>query len=154
MDLREKRADDLAKLKAEIRALPLGRVIPLAAWWRDQPWNLLWVRWFLLYALLPFFLLHGIEQVGIGHAALGFGVYFALTWLIVLTLCMRPERIDVGLLLGVALFTAIVGVACVSLVAQLPVIKSFSANTGSVSLPARWIGFLIGVGLVEEVAKA
>ena len=159
MDFQEKRADDLGRLKAEFRAVRLKNVIPLAVWWKDQPWNLLWVRWFLAYALFPFVLLRTIDQFGFGGVTLSFGVYFALTWLIVLTLCMRPERIDAGLLLGVSAFTAIIGVAVVWVAEQLPLIKTLydhalSDPLQSPWLVTRWFGFVFGVGLIEEATKA
>jgi RsiW-degrading membrane proteinase PrsW (M82 family) len=159
MDFHEKRAEDLGRLKAELRAVRLKEVIPLAVWWKDQPWNLLWVRWFLAYALFPFVLLHTIDQFGFGGVTLSFGVYFALTWLIVLTLCMRPERIDAGLLLGVSAFTAIIGVAVVLVAQQLPLIKALydSALSDPLQSPwlvSRWFGFVFGVGLIEEATKA
>lgn len=47
--------------------------------------NLVWVQWLLVYALFLFALLRFIEQMGVGNTALGFGLYFAFTWLIVLS---------------------------------------------------------------------
>jgi RsiW-degrading membrane proteinase PrsW (M82 family) len=159
MDFHEKRAEDLGRLKAELRAVRLKKVIPLAVWWKDQPWNLLWVRWFLAYALFPFVLARTVDQFGFGGVILSFGVYFALTWLIVLTLCMRPERIDAGLLLGVSAFTAIIGMAVVLVAQQLPLINTLyecalSDPLQSLSLLTRWFGFVFGVGLIEEATKA
>jgi RsiW-degrading membrane proteinase PrsW (M82 family) len=159
MDFQEKRAEDLARLKAESRAVRLKKVIPLAVWWKDQPWNLHWVRWFLAYALFPFVLLGTIDKFGFGGVTLSFGVYFALTWLIVLTLRMRPERIDAGLLLGVSAFTAIIGVAVVLVAQQLPLIKALDDRASSDPLQSswpvpRWFGFVVGMGLLEEATKA
>jgi RsiW-degrading membrane proteinase PrsW (M82 family) len=71
-----------------------------------------------------------------------------------LTLCMKPETIDVGLLLGVAAFTAIVGVTAAFLVEQIPAVKSlFDGKEGAFFL-VRWAGMVLGVGLVEEAVKA
>ena len=85
---------------------------------------------------------------------MGFGLYFALTWLIVLTLCMKPERVDVGLLLGVAASTAIVGVVAAFLVEQIPAVKWLFDKAEGTFVLARCAGFVLGAGLVEEAAKA
>src|SRR5947209_1283770 len=96
----EARSDDFSRFKEEFRAVQLGTVIPLAAWLNDQPWNLIWVRWFLFYALFPiavgFFF--GREGVALGDAAWAFGLYFAGVWLTVINLTLRPEKIRYALL--------------------------------------------------------
>ena len=80
----------------EFRAVPLERVVPLAAWLGDRPWNLLWVRWLLFYAFFPLALgrFIGDEGIPIRNAAWAFGLYFAGVWLTVLSLAMRPQKLD------------------------------------------------------------
>jgi RsiW-degrading membrane proteinase PrsW (M82 family) len=148
------RADDWDRLRAEFLQVRLDQVVPLGAWLRDQPWKLLWVRWFLVYALVPFALATGAETLGMESAAWGFGVYFALTWLIVLTLCMRPERVDYTLLGLVALFTVVIGITLVLFGQQLPLISQLYGAAQSDVVPVRLFGFVLGVGLMEEACKA
>ena len=97
-----------ADLQAEFRQLRFDRIFPLGAWLQDQPWNVRWVQWFLLYALFPFILVKSTQSLE--QAAWGFGIYFAVTWLIVLSLCMRPEKVNPELMVAVWVITAILGV--------------------------------------------
>src|SRR5712692_972503 len=122
-ELRGKGGEHLEKLRKEFRQVRLDKVIPLASWIKDKPWNVLWVRWFLLYALVPFVLLNLLHSHAIDFKDLtwAFGLYFALTWLIVLHFCMRPEKLDIVLLGQVGLFTAVVGIILVLFGQTLPV---------------------------------
>lgn len=158
MNFREQRADDLYRFAAEMRAVRLSRIMPLGAWLKDRPWDLVWVRWFLAYALFPFLLLRTIGHLKFENVALAFGVYFAFTWLIVLTLTMRPERLDLGLLCGVAMFTAVVGMLVIlPVVANLPgmrFLQSVVDRPGEASnLLLLWFAWIVGVGLLEEGCK-
>jgi len=150
----EARSDDWDRLRSEFLHVRLDQVVPLGAWLRDQPWKLLWFRWFLVYALVPFVLATGAETLGMESAAWGFGGYFALTWLIVLTLCIRPERVEYPLLGLVAVFTIVVGISLVLFGQQLPLISQFYGAAKSEVIPIRWLGFVLGVGLMEEGCKA
>jgi protease PrsW len=146
------RVDDFELLKEEFRHIRLDRLIPLAGWLQDQPWNLVWVRWFLAYALCPFVLL--FMNPSVQTAAWGFGLYFAVTWLIVFSLCMKPEPVDKGLLAAVCIFTAVVGVTLVLFGQNLPLINLLYKGTESEFLPVQLVSYVLGVGLLEEAAKA
>src|SRR5207247_2336794 len=100
------RRDELAALKEEFRSVRLSTVIPLAAWWKDRPWNLLWVRWFLFYALFPLALasFYG-EGVQFGTVAWALGLYFAGVWLTVLNLTMKPGKIQYAVAAQIWFFT-------------------------------------------------
>jgi protease PrsW len=150
------RADDWERLREEFTRIRFDQVVPLGAWIRDKPWNLVWVRWFLGYALFPFILLLGARSgtLGLTNAAWGYSLYFSLTWLIVLTLCIRPERLDLPLMGLVCFSTAVVGIPLVLIVQKLPLISSLYAATESPSLIGRLTGFTLGVGLMEEGFKA
>lgn len=104
-------------------------------------------------------MLHTVDQFSFSGITLSFGLYFALTWLIVLTLCMKPKRIDMGLPLGVAAFTAVVGVPLVVVATELPFLHTLNAQTingsgQSHGLLTRRLGFVLGAAVVEEVVKA
>jgi RsiW-degrading membrane proteinase PrsW (M82 family) len=139
-------------LQAEFRQLRFDRIFPLGAWLRDQPWNVPWVRWFLLYALFPFILVQSTRNLD--QTAWGFGLYFAITWLIVLSFCMRPEKVNYELLLAVWVTTAVLGVAVVLYGQKLPLISALYAATEQDNPIGRWLGFTLGVGPLEEAAKA
>jgi RsiW-degrading membrane proteinase PrsW (M82 family) len=71
-----------------------------------------------------------------------------------LTLALRPDHVGLGRSALVVLFTAFVGVAVVLILQQLPLLSTLYASTESSAWPPRLIGFVFGVGPVEETAKA
>lgn len=139
--------------------LRIDTVLPLAVWLKDKPWNQLWVRWFLAYALLPLALVQFItdETNNIAFGAWFFGLYFAILWLMVLYISMNPGKPDVKLIGQIALFTAFVGVIIVILLQQFPPFNVLYAGTqiqGELGFLPRLLGFVLGVGVVEEGTKA
>src|SRR4029453_11357529 len=144
------------RLKEEFRSVRLSSVIPLASWVNDQPWNLLWVRWFIFYALFPLAIavIMGREGGTLQNAAWALGIYFAAVWLTVLNLFMKPERVRYELILQIWLFTVIAGIFLVLNLQKVPLIANLYDATKSTDLVGRLIGFICGVGLLEEGAKA
>lgn len=139
--------------------LRVETILPLAVWLKDKPWNQFWVRWFLAYALLPLALVQFIndETNNIAFGAWFFGLYFAILWLMVLYLSMNPGKPDVKLLAQIGLFTAFVGVIIVMVLQRLPPFNLLYAGTqvqGELAFLPRMLGFILGVGVVEEGTKA
>jgi RsiW-degrading membrane proteinase PrsW (M82 family) len=155
-ELHDARSDDFEKLREEFRAVRLHTVMPLTAWLKDRPWDLLWVRWFAFFALFPLLLARtlGVEEIQLGQAAWALGIYFALLWLVVLSLFMRPQKIGMELFAQISLFTIIVGMTLVLILQRLPILNTLYAETQSQLLLARAFGYVLGVGLLEEAMKA
>ena len=133
--------------------------MPLAVWLKDKPWNQFWVRWFIAYALLPLALVQFIndETNNIAFGAWFFGLYFAILWLMVLYTSMAPGKPDLKVLGQVGLFTAFVGVIIVTILQRFPPFNVLYAGTqiqGELALLPRLLGFVLGVGVVEEGTKA
>ena len=139
----------------ELRSLPFPVLFPVRDWLADRPWNLLWVRWFAFFAFFPM-LLYAVyrEQVTLQQAAWSFGLYFAMIWGLLLHLCLRPGRVSTRRVVGVAAFTALVGVNVLLACQRLPVISDFYTATDSASLLGRLTGYILGVGILEETTKA
>lgn len=154
-DFYTRSSDEFSRLRNEFRSVRMSTVIPLSAWLNDRPWDLLWVRWFLVYALTPLILSRfAVESSSLGSTAWAFGIYFALLWLAVLHVAMRPGKLDTRLLLIIAAFTSVVGVVLVLLLQQLPGFKQLYTDALEASyLVYRLIGFIFGIGLLEEVVK-
>jgi RsiW-degrading membrane proteinase PrsW (M82 family) len=139
--------------------LRIDTVLPLAVWLKDKPWNHVWVRWFLAYALLPLALVQFINEQtnNIAFGAWFFGLYFAILWLMVLYTSMNPGKPDIKLLGQVALFTAFAGVIIVLILQRCPPFNLLYAGTqieGELGFIPRLLGFVLGVGVVEEGTKA
>jgi RsiW-degrading membrane proteinase PrsW (M82 family) len=137
-----------------MKLIGFGNLLPYREWLADQPWNLVWVRWFIGVALFPLFLMFwaATAQLAFESIAFLFGIYFALMWAAVLYFMLKP-RLSFLRIAQVSLFTIMVGIALVLIIQRLPVVSSFYSAANSASLVGRLIGFVCGVGVVEECAK-
>src|SRR5579871_3209464 len=152
-----------AELQEEFRSVPLETILPFGAWIREKPWNVAWAKWFLVYALFPFalpFLLGIIESSDtnlgtlIKHIGWAYATFFAVLWLMVIYLCMRPGRLDYRLLASVAAFTALAGIPLVLFLQIVPPFNLLYATTQTQNLLFNLVGFIFGVGILEEGCKA
>jgi RsiW-degrading membrane proteinase PrsW (M82 family) len=145
----------LGRAAAEVKALPFATIFPIQDWLRDKPWNLRWVRWFGFFAFYPLLMTRLFEDgISLTAAAWAFGIYFAAIWALIFYFCLHPPVIKPAVLIGTALFTALVGVSLLLAAQQLPVIKSFYAETESANLVGQLFGYVFGVGIMEEATKA
>jgi hypothetical protein len=92
--------------------VPWPALVPLRAWWLAGQWRRGGPGLFGLFALAPFVLLRATSNdLDIKRIAWGFAVYFAAWWLVALWALIRPETLDLWLLVRVAVFTAAAGTA-------------------------------------------
>ncbi len=138
----------------ELRLIGIRNLLPYKDWLADKTWNLLWVRWFLGIALFPLLLFYWASSARLEFQSVAFlfGIYFALMWAVVLYFMLLP-RLLFGRIAKVALFTMTVGITLVLLLQQLPFVSSLYSATNSASIVGRLIGFVFGVGVVEEIIK-
>jgi len=141
---------------AQLVRLGPAALVPVSAWRRDRPWTIASVQWFLFFTIFPLFLVAWTALAGsdFSDVAYLYGVYFAMMWGLVLWLFVRPERIGVLDVVRVALFTSITGVFIVGVLYRLPVLASVVGATREPQLLVRLLGFVFGVGLLEELVKA
>jgi RsiW-degrading membrane proteinase PrsW (M82 family) len=158
LDSRAAGSLDLQSLRREFASVNFKNLVPIHLWVQDRPWDLVWVRLFLFFAIFPlaFGLYYGSrgQEIDLRLAAWAFSIYFALMWALVLRFCLQPEAIGTKTHLKVTAFTAFLGVLAVLVLSRLPIISSLTAETQSASLAGRLLGFTLGVGLVEEGVKA
>ncbi|MCP4007761.1 MAG: PrsW family intramembrane metalloprotease [bacterium] len=140
----------------QLRRIGISTLVPVEVWKRDRPWNLDLVRWFMFFTLFPLFMISwaSLADPELRDVAFIFGIYFATIWGVVIYFFIRPERISVVDLVRVSFFTAFAGLFFVTLVSRLPGVSSIYATTQSATLAGRVVGYVFGVGLVEELAKA
>jgi protease PrsW len=153
--LKEKRSQDLI---ADLQTLPYGTLFPVNRWLEERPWQLTWVRALLFCSLFPTLLslvFIGANDVsGLKYVAGAFGVYFALAWGAALYWIISPDSIQPTRISIVAVFTAVVGVSILLALQGLPIISTLYSMTESSELVPRLIGFVGGVGVLEESTKA
>ena len=137
--------DPFTSLGARLRSVQWAELVPLRFWWTEGEWRRGWVGLFSLFALAPFLLLRvTANDDGIQRVAWGFAVYFALMWFIVLYALIRPERLDLWVVLRIVLFTAVAGTA-IAVVIEKRLITTSEPGV---------LRLILGVGLPEELAKA
>lgn len=136
--------DPLSALGEQLRVVPWFMLVPLRSWWADGAWRRGWIGLFSGFAVAPFVLLRiTANDQDIHRIAVGFAMYFAFLWFVVLYGLIRPERIDWWLLGRVALFTAAAGTAIAIFLE-----KHLAPDDSNL------LQMIVGVGIPEEFAKA
>src|SRR3954466_9929816 len=134
----------LGGVVADVQALPFRTLVPMRAWWSGGVWRQGWTGLFVLAALTPFFLIHFADSAtDFKNVSWGFSLYFAFVWFLALYTLIRPQETSWAVLVRVAVFTVLAGVAiAVGLEKHLA--------SGEMNLTK----FVFGVGFPEELAKA
>lgn len=123
--------------------LPWAEILPMRAWTADRSWLTSQVVMFLVAAIVPFVLLHvGTDRDSLREVSWGYALYFALLWLLAIGIVVRPERVRWTTILGIAVFTALVGTAIAVFLE-----RHFASDTPNV------VQYVLAIGLPEEIAK-
>ena len=148
--------------KEELSAISWKDLFPLASWFRDEPWTLVWVQALVFAFATPLFLLQFFSEteLTLTKAAWSFSTYFAVLWGIFLHRLLRPDAIGAKRILGIWFFTSTLGCIAVLVITEVgtavPVLNAAIAASNqdeSASLITRFFGMTIGVGLIEECVK-
>ena len=147
-------ARSLSELKEDLRSLNWSAVVPLRVWRDDRFWKLGWVRWLAFLAFFPLALSKFFSRdVSLDDAAWALGAYFALLWCLILYRCLQPGTVDLGKIVFSAGFTVVVGMTLLLAAQKLPGIKHLYAATEVPDPLPRIIGYVLGVGVLEETTK-
>lgn len=114
------------------------------------------VIWVLSFALIPFLILNAVMQFGLRfeQSIWILGSYFCLFWAFYFYGLITPSQ---GLFkrgLCYLLFTTTCGIPLLLAWQQFPIIRSLYGGTNSSNLFGQLLGFILGVGLFEELCKA
>ncbi|MEB3295779.1 MAG: PrsW family glutamic-type intramembrane protease [Synechococcales bacterium] len=121
------------------------------------------VKLLLFFSLFPLAISLGMAQlrlqVGLRQTAWVLGLYYASIWGVVLYALIRPGRLSWQNILKCAGFTIFVGIPLLLTVQNIPPFNLLYAaidfNTKTdLNFIFRLVGFVLGVGLLEEVCKA
>ncbi|HEY9657982.1 MAG TPA: PrsW family glutamic-type intramembrane protease, partial [Allocoleopsis sp.] len=111
------------------------------------------VRLLLFLGLFPLVVNLFAEQAGLAQTAWLLGIYYAAIWGVVLYQIIRPTQFSWGNTLKCTLFTTFIGIPTLLLFQRVPPFNTlYDAVHGD--LLARLIGFVLGVGVLEEICKA
>jgi RsiW-degrading membrane proteinase PrsW (M82 family) len=112
------------------------------------------VKILLFFGLFPLVVdLVTPDQAGLQQTAWMLGIYYASIWGVVLYNLIRPPQFSWRDTLKCVLFTAFVGIPMLLFFQQVPPFSAFYAVIGAGMIP-RMIGFVLGVGVLEELCKA
>jgi len=92
-------------------------------------------------------------RVGLEQTAWVLGVYYASIWGVVLQNLIRPSHFYWREILKCVAFTVFVGIPLLLFIEKFPLFSFLYAATDWGLIP-RLIGFVLGVGILEEVCKA
>ena len=153
--LEARREGIFSKTWGEFRRLDKGRLFPLRIWWKDKPWHLLWVKWFLFFGVFPlaFNAYYANGSLTLAKVAWAIGIYFALLWSFILRFCLLPEKLSKPLVAKVTLFTAFFMVLLIVLANEAPFVEDLYDYAKDERFWARLLGMTLGVGIVEEIVK-
>lgn len=140
----------------DLRGLDYSRLIPTRILFSRALFRKKAVRWVLLFGLLPlvFFQLHEWYSFSFEQALWLIEIYFSLFWALYFYTLIMPSTRIWHRAVGYALFTAFVGIPLLLAAQSLPLISDLYAGTRSPNVGAQVRGYVLGVGLFEEVCKA
>ncbi|CCF85201.1 PrsW family intramembrane metalloprotease [Nitrolancea hollandica] len=149
--------NDRQDVLEDIRSLPFSTLFPVSRWIEERPWTQRWVQLVLFFALFPMVL--AILYSGgadLSFVVVSLGLYFALAWGLALHRIISP---DSGSITGkrialIAGFTGFVGITVLLSIQGFPLIRDLYGATESRYSVSRIIGFILGVGILEETTKA
>jgi protease PrsW len=81
------------------------------------------------------------------------GIYYAFVWGIVLYNLIKPTQFSGKLTLQCVFFTAFIGIPLLIFVQQIPPFSFLYDATNSSSVVSNLIGYIFGVGILEELCK-
>ena len=130
--------------------LPFGKILSVSLMRKKA------VRWVVLFGLFPLVLATLAHKFkwGVEASAWWLGGYFCLFWVAYFFGILRPQ--DKVWRRGVAwaLFTVVIGVPILLVAQKLPVISALYSGAESKLFILELLGFVLGVGLLEETCKA
>ncbi len=140
----------------EFKALDYNFLVPVGKLFSSSLLKRKAVRWVLLFGLLPlvFFQLHLLLEFSFSDSIWLIELYFCLFWALYFYSIIQPTARIWRRALGYATFTVFVGIPLLYLAQTLPVVSRLYETTGETDFRARVIGFVLGVGLLEESCKA
>ncbi|MBD3883390.1 PrsW family intramembrane metalloprotease [Phormidium tenue FACHB-886] len=149
----EKRLRHL-ELLASLKTFKFSSVIPYKEAIRPDLYNSGVVRLLLFFSLFPWAVRFFAANVGLEQTAWILGIYYALIWGIVLRYLIKPRQFSWSNTLKCVGFTAFVGIPLLLLVQKVPLFDLLYAASDQRNWSLKLIGFVLGVGVLEEVCKA
>ncbi len=138
---------------ASLRTFQLDSIFP----YRDVlSWGLYrsnMVRLLLFLGLFPLVINLIAEWMSLEQTAWLLGIYYASIWGVVLYNVIKPVQFSWQLTLFCVSFTTVIGIPILLILQQVPPFRELYHAIGG-GLMFRLVGFILGVGVLEEICKA
>ncbi len=140
----------------EFKKLDYKYLIPVGKIFDSKLFRKKAVQWVLFFGLLPLIFSWFADKFGLNFEEVVWlvEIYFCLFWALYFHTLIGPSKNVWKRGIGYALFTAAIGIPILLSIQTLPVIRNLYADTNSNNFIENLIGFLLGVGILEETTKA
>lgn len=136
-----------------LRSFQLNSILPYQDVFSAELYRNHTVRLLLFLGMFPLIVNLFSEQASLAQTAWLLGIYYASIWGVVLYNLIRPPQFSWGNTLKCTLFTTFIGIPMLLLFQRVPPFNTlYDAVNGG--LAVRMLGFVLGVGLLEELCKA
>lgn len=138
---------------ATLKSFQLDSIIPYKEIFNPTLYRSGTVRLLLFLGLLPLIVNLLAEQISLDLTAWLIGIYYASIWGVVLYDLIKPPYFSWGNTLRCILFTSFIGIPLLLFFQRVPPFDVlYQAVNGG--LLSRLVGFIFGVGVLEEACKA
>lgn len=152
--LPEKKPFQRSQFLASLKTFRFSSVIPYQEAIKPELYNSGIVRLLLFFSLFPWAMRFFVGDAGLEKTAWILGIYYASIWGIVLRSLIKPRQFSWGNTLKCVAFTAFIGIPILLFVQQIPFFRLLYIASDQSSVLLQLFGFVIGVGVLEEVCKA
>ncbi len=148
---------DSSEFFKSLKTFRFSAVVPYREALSSELYNHSTVKLLLFFGLFPLIVGFIVNETGLARGleqtAWVLGIYYAAIWGVVLHNLIRPVGVSWQLTVKCILFTVFIGIPLLLFVQQVPPFSFLYAATKWGLIP-RMIGFVLGVGVLEEVTKA
>ncbi|MBD2345044.1 PrsW family intramembrane metalloprotease [Anabaena subtropica] len=144
-----------ATFLAALRTFKFSSVVPYKDVFSLELYSNNTVRLLLFFGLFPLVIGLIVNPRNLEQAAWLLGIYYASIWGVVLYNLIKPAWFSWQETLKCVVFTAIVGIPLLLLIQRFPLFQLlYAATESNLGLIPQLIGFIFGVGVLEELCKA
>jgi RsiW-degrading membrane proteinase PrsW (M82 family) len=137
-----------------LRTFKFASVVPYKEAFSSELYSSNTVKLLLFFGLFPLAVSLLSRKLDLAQTAWILGIYYSSIWGVVLYNLIKPAQFSWGDTGKCAGFTAFVGIPLLLSVATVFPFSILYKATNAVSLLPRLVGFVLGVGVLEEVCKA
>lgn len=139
---------------ATLQTFKFSSVVPYHEVLNPDLYNSNIVKLLLCFGLFPWIISSfATSNARLEDIAWILGIYYAFIWGIVLYNLIKPTQFSLKQALKCVCFTAFVGIPLLLLIQKIPPFSLLYAATNSSNVISKLIGYVIGVGVLEELCK-